>query len=108
MPSYRNTRQWPRLPIAFPVFVRSTDEEGRTTLEFATAVNVSAGGILLALRKKPLSKHLSLEIPVAPVALPEGQSPIRFIEGDIVRTEQREKHSLVGIKFDKPLPMPNR
>jgi len=103
--SFTNTRQWPRLSIAFPVFVRSTDENGKTSLEFATAINVSAGGVLLAVRKSPKSRHLSLEIPVYPGALPEGQSLIRFIEGDVVRTEKRDRYSLVGMKFDTPLPV---
>jgi PilZ domain len=103
--SFINTRKWPRLPIAFPVFVRSTDENGKTSLEFATAINVSAGGVLLAVRKSPKSRHLSLEIPVYPGALPEGQNLIRFIEGDVVRTEKRDRYSLVGMKFDTPLPV---
>ena len=105
MASFTNTRKWPRLSIAFPVFVRSTDENGKTSLEFATAINVSAGGVLLAVRKTPQSRHLSLEIPVHPGALPEGQTLIRFIEGDVVRTEKRDRYSLVGMKFDKPLPV---
>ena len=36
-------RKWPRLPIAIPVFVRSRDEKGKELLEFATALNISAG-----------------------------------------------------------------
>ncbi len=103
--SYINTRKWPRLPIAFPVFVRSTDESGKTSMEFATAINVSAGGVLLALRRSPTSRHLALEIPVYPGALPDGQNLIRFIEGDVVRTERRDRYSLVGMKFDTPLPV---
>ncbi len=93
------------MPIAFPVFVRTIDEQGKMSLEFATAINVSAGGVLLALRKSPRSHRLSIEIPVSPVAAPEGQNAVRFIEGDVVRTEVRDKYSLVGMKFDKPLPV---
>jgi len=40
-------RSWPRLPLAIPVFVRSRDEKGKEFLEFATALNVSAGGALI-------------------------------------------------------------
>ena len=105
MASFINTRKWPRLPIAFPVFVRTTDKEGKILLEFATAVNVSAGGVLLALRKSPQSKRLSLEIPVYPGALLEEHTPVRFIEGHVVRTEKKDRYSLVGMKFDKPLEM---
>src|SRR5208282_6590375 len=44
-------RKWPRLPLAIPVFVRSRDDKGKEFLEFATALNVSAGGMLLAVRR---------------------------------------------------------
>jgi hypothetical protein len=44
-------RKWPRLPLAIPVFVRSRDDNGKELLEFATALNVSAGGMLLAVRR---------------------------------------------------------
>ena len=37
-------RAWVRLPLAIPVFVRSRDQNGKDFLEFATAVNISAGG----------------------------------------------------------------
>ena len=39
-------RKWARLPLAIPVFVRSRDRKGKEFLEFATALNVSAGGML--------------------------------------------------------------
>jgi hypothetical protein len=41
-------RKWPRLPLAIPIFVRSREDNGKETLEFATALNVSAGGALVA------------------------------------------------------------
>ena len=44
-------RKWTRLPLAIPVFVRSRDEKGKEFLEFATALNVSAGGMLVAMRR---------------------------------------------------------
>jgi hypothetical protein len=57
------------LPLAIPVFVRSLDGEGKEFLEFATALNVSAGGMLLAIRRLlPAVAQLRLEIPSAPVA----------------------------------------
>jgi hypothetical protein len=62
-------RKWARLPLAIPVFVRSRDGKGKEFLEFATALNVSAGGMLLAIRRLlPAVAQLRLEIPSAPVA----------------------------------------
>ncbi|HYK51233.1 MAG TPA: PilZ domain-containing protein, partial [Terriglobales bacterium] len=64
-----DSRKWPRLPIAIPVFVRSRDEKGKDLLEFATALNISAGGALVAVRRSlPLSTQVLLEIPSAPLA----------------------------------------
>src|SRR5579864_7934616 len=62
-------RKWERLPLAIPVFVRSHDEKGKEFLEFATALNVSAGGMLVAVRRVlPAVAQLQLEIPSPPVA----------------------------------------
>ena len=62
-------RKWARLPLAIPVFVRSRDGKGKEFLEFATALNVSAGGMLVAIRRVlPAVAQIQLEIPSAPVA----------------------------------------
>ena len=62
-------RRWPRLPLAIPVFVRSRAESDKEFLEFATALNVSAGGMLVAVRRSiPSSAQVLLEIPSAPLA----------------------------------------
>ena len=54
-------RKWTRLPLAIPVFVRSRDEKGKEFLEFATALNISAGGALVAVRRSsPLSPKESV------------------------------------------------
>ena len=73
-------RKWARLPLAIPVFVRSRDGKGKEFLEFATALNVSAGGMLVAIRRVlPAIAQIQLEIPSAPVAalalLPELRGP---------------------------------
>jgi len=62
-------REWVRLPLAIPVFVRSKDQDGRDFLEFATAINISAGGALIAVHRslRPAAQ-VSLEIPSAPLA----------------------------------------
>ena len=58
-------RSWPRLPLAIPVFVRTHGDDGKDFLEFATAMNVSAGGALVVLRRSlPLAAQVLLEIPI--------------------------------------------
>src|SRR5690242_21201840 len=62
-------REWIRLPLAIPIFVRSRDQSGKDSLEFATALNISAGGALVAVHRaiRPAAQ-VSLEIPSAPLA----------------------------------------
>src|SRR5215471_19714331 len=59
-------RAWDRLPISIPFFVRGRASNEQTMLDFATALNLSGGGVLLAAKHycEPGST-LSLEIPVA-------------------------------------------
>ncbi|HWR13754.1 MAG TPA: PilZ domain-containing protein [Terriglobales bacterium] len=96
------SRRWQRLPLAFPVFVHSTGLDGRPILEFGTAVNVSAGGILVALKKVPEEKHVLLEMPVPP-GFP-AENSFRTIESTIVRTVAGPQHTYVGMQFKSPLP----
>jgi hypothetical protein len=98
-------RKWTRLPLAIPVFVRSRDDDGKEFLEFATALNVSAGGMLVAVRNvKPSVDDLKLEIPSAPVAaiamLPKSSRDLR---AKALRTTPAEGYYLLGLKFSRPL-----
>ena len=98
-------RQWPRLPLAIPIFVRSRDEKGKDFLEFATAMNVSAGGALVAVRRSlPHSTQVSLEIPTAPFLAGKGQSQTaKNMRARAVRVEHADGYQLVGLRFTKPL-----
>ena len=98
-------RQWPRLPLAIPIFVRSRDEKGKDFLEFATAMNVSAGGALVAVRRSlPHSTQVSLEIPTAPFLAAKGPSQTsRNMRARAVRIEHADGYQLVGLRFTKPL-----
>jgi c-di-GMP-binding flagellar brake protein YcgR len=95
-------RQWPRLPLAIPVFVRSKDDAEKELLEFATALNVSAGGMLVAVRRSlPSAVQVSLEIPSAPLAaLP---AVVRSLRAKVLRAQHEEGYNLVGLKFSRPL-----
>jgi len=101
-------RKWPRLPLAIPVFVRSRDDKGKEILEFATALNVSAGGMLLAVRRSQLADAvISLEIPSAPLAalalLPRAS---RYLRARSLRSTQANGYHLLGLKFSRPLVSP--
>lgn len=98
-------RRWPRLPLAIPVFVRSQDGKEKEFLEFATALNVSAGGMLVAVRRSfPSSAQVSLEIPSAPLAaLAALPHAARSLRAKAMRMEHAQGYNLIGLKFSRPL-----
>jgi len=98
-------RKWERLPLAIPVFVRSKDGNDRDLLEFATALNVSAGGALVVVRRGlPLSAKVLLEIPCAPLVsstnLPRFS---RNLQAKTVWTTYQDGYQLSGMKFTHTL-----
>ncbi len=100
-------RRWARLPLAIPVFVRSRDDKGKEFLEFATSLNVSAGGMLVAIRRVlPAVAQIRLEIPSAPVA---AMAPLpraaRTLNARTLRTTPADGYYLLGLKFSRPLPL---
>ena len=102
-------RKWPRLPLAIPVFVRTRDGKGKEFLEFATALNVSAGGMLVAVRRVlPALAQVSLEIPSAPVAaLALMPQTSRNLRAKALRTTPAQGYYLLGLKFSRPLAFSN-
>lgn len=99
-------RRWPRLPLAIPVFVRSlVDAAGKEFLEFATALNVSAGGMLIAVRHSIApSAQVSLEIPSAPLAALTSLPPAaRNLRARVLRTQHAEGYNLAALRFSRPL-----
>ena len=83
-------------------------EKGKEFLEFATALNVSAGGMLVAIRRVlPAIAQIRLEIPSAPVAalalLPKAS---RALRAKALRTTPAEGYYLLGLKFARPLLLP--
>ena len=98
-------RKWPRLPLAIPVFVRSRDKGGKELLEFATALNISATGALLAVRRSlPLSSLVLLEIPSVPLTsstdLPKS---CRNLRAKAMWITHAETYQLIGLRFSNPL-----
>ena len=98
-------RRWPRLPLAIPVFVRSHADGEKESLEFATALNVSAGGMLVAVRRSLASAaQVSLEIPSAPLAAVASlPAVIRNLRAKVLRMEHGQGYNLIGLKFSRPL-----
>lgn len=101
----KERRKWQRLPLAIPVFVRGKNHEGKEFLEFSTALNISAGGALVAVRRSlNPSASISLEIPSAPLASTEGlPKSARTLRARMVRITHSEGYHLLGLKFSKPL-----
>jgi c-di-GMP-binding flagellar brake protein YcgR len=91
--------------LAIPVFVRSRAESDKEFLEFATALNVSAGGMLVAVRRSiPAAAQVSLEIPSAPLAtMADLPTVTRNLRAKVLRMQHGEGYNLVGLKFSKPL-----
>lgn len=98
-------RKWPRLPLAIPVFVHSQDDEGKALIEFATALNVSAGGMLVAIRRAlPVLAQLRLEIPSSPTAdVASFPEVARNLQAKALRTIPVQGGFLLGLKFSRAL-----
>jgi hypothetical protein len=98
-------RKWERLPLPVPLFIRTADEHGGESLEFATARNVSAGGALVALRRCPrLCSQVSVDIPGNPsVQDPAERRLVKTLKAMIVRIEHTATCHLAALKFSRPL-----
>ena len=97
-------RRWERLPISIPFFVRGANLNGEDFLEFATALNLSAGGLLLATRKflDPGTK-IMLEIPVALVSKAQLPRSVSLLHARVLRCTADRQYFLLGLQFDEPL-----
>ena len=105
--SAKERRKWSRLPLAIPVFVRSRDRKGKEFLEFATSLNVSAGGMLVAIRRLlPTIGQIRLEIPSVPVgAMATLPHAARILRAKTLRTTPADGYYLLGLEFARPLPL---
>lgn len=103
--SRTNARKWTRLQLSIPVFVRNREDGGRESLEFATAINISAGGALVVVRRSlPKSAMVTLEIPSAPVGPASGlPNASRVIRAKAVWVAHLDDYHLLGLKFARPL-----
>src|SRR5512142_2012255 len=100
---YLERRRWARICLAIPVFVRGINGQGREFLEFCTLLNESAGGALLAIRRS-LRLHVSLEIPLPPLAKQiKFRRKIPLLKARVVRITFSNGWNLCGVQFARPL-----
>ena len=106
--SVAERRGWERLPISIPFFVRGNTASGEEFLEFATALNLSAGGVLLATRRylDPGTK-ISLEVPVALVNKAQLPRSVSRLEATVLRCTADRQYFLLGVQFHDPLLSPD-
>jgi len=93
------------LPICVPMFVRWTDDRKRKVLEFATTLNIGAGGVLLAMyRRPPVGTNLSIEIPGAVIASEISLSgSVNHLQAQVLRVEKRANAHFIAAAFATPL-----
>lgn len=97
-------RGWDRLPIAIPFFVRGNKPNSEEFLEFATALNLSAGGVLLAARRYlDPGSEISLEIPVALVNKAQLPRSVSLFRATVLRCTPDRQYFLLGLQFREPL-----
>jgi hypothetical protein len=98
-------RRWERLPLSVPVFVRGLDPNGKQFIDFATALDISVGGALLAIQRHlPKGSKIMLDLPSTPglhAKLPKHAN--QSVSALLVRVCEGDKCHLLGLKFHRPL-----
>jgi hypothetical protein len=96
----QDRRKWYRLPISIPFFMRGNRATGEEFLEFATALNLSAGGLLLASRKYlDAGASVKLEIPVALVNKAQLPRSVSLLGATVLRCTPDRQYFLMGMEF---------
>lgn len=102
--SFADRRGWERLPLAIPFFVRGKKASGEEFLEFATALNLSASGVLLATRRYlDPGTELLLEVPVALVNKAQLPRSVSLLHATVLRCTPDKQYFLLGLQFRDPL-----
>jgi hypothetical protein len=102
--SVAERRDWDRLPISIPFFVRGRKLTGEEFLEFATALNLSAGGVLLATKRylEP-GTQIALEVPIALVNKAQLPHSVSLLHATVLRCTPDRQYFLLGLQFGEPL-----
>src|SRR5271165_406316 len=102
--SVAERRDWDRLPIAIPFFVRGRKLTGEDFLEFATALNLSAGGVLLAAKHYlDPGTQILLEVPIALVHKAQLPHSVSLLHATVLRCTPDRQYFLLGLQFEEPL-----
>ncbi len=101
----KERRRSQRLPLAVPIFARGLDDKGKEFLEFTTTLNISADGVLVAMRRYlPPDTSITLEIPAAPLPkLSSRPKLVRAIQAHVIRVTRSEPSYLWALNFSSPI-----
>ena len=103
--SVAERRDWDRFPISIPFFVRGRKFTGEEFLEFATALNLSAGGVLLAAKRYlDPGTQISLEVPISLVNKAQLPHSVSLLHATVLRCTPDRQYFLLGLQFEEPLP----
>jgi hypothetical protein len=98
-------RMWQRLPLAIPVFIRGADRQGNEFVELTCAIDISAGGALVTMRRElKAGSRLKVEIPCVPVPDRRRKAPrSQVLTAKVLRTSAGDNTSVSALKFAKAL-----
>jgi hypothetical protein len=97
-------RDWYRLPISIPFFMRGRKSTGEEFLEFATALDLSAGGVLLAAKRYlDPNTQVSLEVPISLVNKAHLPHSLSLLDATVLRCTPERQYFLLGLQFAKLL-----
>jgi hypothetical protein len=103
-PSISERRRWKRIPISIPFFLRGPESPERRFLELASALNISAGGALLATRRYlDPGTQITLEVPVSLTSKAHLPRSVTSLQATVVRSVRAPQHFLAGVQFAEPL-----
>lgn len=95
-------RRWQRLPLRIPVFVQAPSDAPFAPMEFAAALNISAGGALLRTRAFiAVDSIINLRVPLSPALGREHHE--QQLQARVVRLEAFDKGFSVAVEFSKSL-----
>ena len=89
-----------RLPISFPVFLRGVDHNGQPFRELATALNISAGGMLVCVSRDRLpSSHVMFDMPMGEILPTKASCAIREVPAQVIWMKPHPRCKLMGVRF---------